>query len=451
MQRIRKMIIILIIIFVIIIMLLGVIMLSNNEENVVDMPDEVSMDDAVDEFYNIVQVVDVRNNYYLVKRCVERFYEYYSEMFEDPLDGYLIKPEEGTVNIENLKSKSIEKVYNLLDEEYIEYNGITLDNLASKLPEIDEVSINIQNMYYIEQSENISVYFIYGNLRSVLESNSENFSMMIRLDRKNNTYKALLGDYVEEYYKDLKINDYMEFNSEEIEENTYNYIEYENISDVEYINDLFKHYKNTLRISKEQSYNLLDEEYKKICFDNLDGYLTYMEENYSKIVTANLDEYTKQKNSGYTQYLFKDTKGNYYIFKETTPFKYTVILDNYTIPTKDFTEEYESSSEAEKVVLNIKKFFMGIDDKNYGYSYSVLSESFKNNKYPTKEDFINYAEQNFFEENEIEYISYEKETGVYIYKIKITDAEGENSEERAFNIIVKLNSGTDFEMSFGEG
>ena len=162
-----------------------------------------------------------------------------------------------------------------------------------------------------------------------------------------------------------------------------------------------------------------------------------------------MDTYNKDKNSDYTQYLFKDTKGNYYIFKETSPFKYTVQLDNYTIPTEDFTETYNSSSDVEQVILNIKKFFMGIDDKNYGYSYSVLSESFKKNKYPTKNDFINYAKQNFFEENEIQYVSYEKENGLYIYKIKISDATGTSSEVRKFNMIIKLNSGTDFEMSFG--
>ena len=34
-------------------------------------------------------------------------------------------------------------------------------------------------------------------------------------------------------------------------------------------------------------------------------------------------------------------------------------------------------------------------------------------------------------------------------KIKLTDATGNSSDEREFNIILKLNSGTNFEMSFG--
>ena len=126
------------------------------------------------------------------------------------------------------------------------------------------------------------------------------------------------------------------------------------------------------------------------------------------------------------------------------------MLDSYAIPTDDLMETYSSSSEAEKVILNIKKFFMGIDDKNYGYSYSVLSDSFKNNKYASKDDFIKYVQENFFEKNDIEYVSYEKENGLYIYKINITDATGKSSEEKSLNMIIKIGSGANFEMSFGE-
>ena len=126
------------------------------------------------------------------------------------------------------------------------------------------------------------------------------------------------------------------------------------------------------------------------------------------------------------------------------------MLDNYSIPGEDFQEEYNMLSKDKKVILNIKRFFMGIDNKNYGYSYSVLSENFRNNKFASKEDFINYAKQNFFDENEIKYISFKEENGIFIYEIILTDATGKNSEERTFNMIMKLNSETNFEMSFSK-
>ena len=423
MQRANKMIIVSIIILIIIVIILFSIVLHIKREKDVDnMPDEVYMDSPI-EVDNTMQIVTIRNNYYIAKACVEIFYTYYSEMFKDPLEGYLIKPAEGTIDTEALKKESIEKVYSLLDEEYIQYKQITLDNITSKLPEVKDVSINIKDMYVVEKSANLSAYFVYGSLKYGIEYN--NFSIMVKIDRKNNTYKVLLGDYVEEHYKDLKIDQQLEFTTEEeIEKNSYNKFEYIPVKDEEYINDLFTQYKNSLRESKEKSYDLLDEEYRKQCFDNVDEYLSYLDANYRKIVTANLDSYSKNKNGNYTEYLFKDSKGNYYIFRETAPFRYTVMLDNYVIPTEDFTEQYNDSSEVEKVVLNIKKFFMGIDNKNYGYSYNLLSETFRSNKFPTKADFTNYIKQNLFAENEINYISYEKENGLYIYKIQVTDATG---------------------------
>lgn len=446
-KKILIMIIILLIISVICIIGIKLIAKAEQEDKNLVATEKYIADVETD---SNLKEVTIRNNYYIVQSCIEKFYTCYSEMFEDPLDGYTIKPEEGTVDVEAIKSERIEKVYKLLDDEYLEYKEITLENLTSKLPEIGEISINIQDMYYIEKEDAISLYFVYGTKKDTLDSKTTDFSIMIKLDMKNRTYKILLDDYVEKYYADIEIGKYIEIEEEKIQNDTYNKFSYDQISDTTYINDLFKHYQNILRTSREQSYNLLDEEYKNKCFDSLDDYLSYIDENYLKIVTAKLDKYDKSSNSDYTEYIFKDSKENYYIFKETAPFKYTVLLDNYTIPTEDFVETYNSSADAKKVVLSIKRFFMGIDDKNYGYSYSVLSESFKNNKYPTKNDFVKYVEQNLFEKNEIEYVSYKKQNGLYIYKIIITDATGESNEEKSLNIIVKLNSGTDFEMSFAE-
>ena len=226
----------------------------------------------------------------------------------------------------------------------------------------------------------------------------------------------------------------------------------------------------------EYAYNLLDSEFKSKYFSTLQEFKDYVENkrqifesndvknlkqfeefetveeyrNYiSQVKRLKLDKYQIRMNQEYNRYICIDSEGNYYTFYATSPLNYTVVLGNYAIPTEDFVETYNGSTEVEKVILNIKRFFMGIDDKNYGYSYSVLSESFKANKYPTKDAFVQYAKQYFFEENEIEYISYEKQKGLYIYKIKIKDATGENTESKSLNMIVKLNDGTDFEMSFG--
>lgn len=395
-----------------------------------------------------IQEVNVRNDFYVVQNCISKFYTYYSDIFKDPLEGYIIKPE--TIDNTKIQKDRIDKVYKLLDDKYLEYKGITLDNLSNKLSKIGDITININKMYVIEKESGISIYFVYGNKKDTLEQKITDFSAMVKIDMKNRTYKILLDDYVKNNYENIEIGQHIEITEDEIKNEIYNTFTYQYITDEEYINDLFLNFKNNLRVSKEQTYDLLDDEYKKQCFSNIEEYLSYINENYYKILTAKLDTYSKENNKEYTQYTFKDTKENYYIFKEIAPFKYTVMLDNYSIPGEDFQEEYNMLSKDKKVILNIKRFFMGIDNKNYGYSYSVLSENFRNNKFASKEDFINYAKQNFFDENEIKYISFKEENGIFIYEIILTDATGKNSEERTFNMIMKLNSETNFEMSFSK-
>lgn len=443
----KEKIILLIIALLIILMIciVGLILvLKKPEEN-----SRIATEEIIDrpEIDSKLKRVTNRNNFYIVQSCVEKFYTYYSDIFDEKYEGYLINNEQDKAEI---KAERVEKVYKMLDEEYIQHEGITLQNLESKLSKTENTSILIRDMYCTEKNERISAYFVYGTKNGTTSSKAIDFSIMIKVDLRNRTFKLLMGEQVENYYKTLENGQEIEIKEEEINDDKYNTFSYEYIAEAEYINDLFMHYKKSLRFNKEQTYNLLDDNYKNICFQNLEEYLTFIDSNYSKIASAKIEEYNKENKGSYTEYLFKDKKGNYYIFREIAPFKYTVMLDNYTISTTDFEKEYSSLMDKEKLVMNIQKFFKGINDKNYGYSYSVLSEAFKNNKYPTKNDFINYAKQNFFDENEIEYESYEKENGVYIYKIKIKDATGKNTAEKKFNIIIKLNNGTNFEMSFGQ-
>lgn len=448
MAKIKKYILILVLILIILVVILGYLILNNKNNIQEDFPDEQPWI-PTDDISRTVQIVDIRNEFYTIKRCVEKFYIYYGEIFKDIQEDTYDNTLEVT-EYEKIQNNKKEKLYKILDDEYLNYKGLTIENLNTKLKKVGDITITIKNMYWIPKNESIGLYFVYGFQKDASNNEITNFSMMVKIDKRNRTYKLLLEDYVEEYYKDLKIGDYIEIKEEEIKNDIYNQYSFKEITDEEYTKDLFLHYRRIFKESKEETYNLLDEKYKEKNFESLDEYLKYVNDHYLKIINAKLETYNRKNKTEYTQYIFKDTNGNYYIFKETAPFQYNVMLDNYTIPTEDFIETYNASKDAEKVVLNIKKFFMGIDDKNYGYSYSVLSEAFRNNKYLSKNDFINYAEQNFFEKNKIEYINYTEENGVYIYKIKISDATGKSAETKQFNMIIRLKEGTDFEMSFSQ-
>lgn len=445
-MKLKKIIIILIIVAVI---LLGVIILLKKEKNISEEKFNPAIEEITVPINETLQIEESRNNFYTVQNCINTFYTYYERMYIVE-DFYLTTGEDEEKNLEEIRVDSAKRVYNLLDEEYLEYKGITQENIAEKLFRTDKWSISIRDMYVIQKSKNIYAYFIYGVISDGEALQTDNFSIMLKLDAHNRTYKVLLQDYLEENYNNITLGKTLEINfPTEIEKNDYNTYKYQIMLDKKYASDLFINYKRNVMYYQEYAYEQIDEKYKNIRFVDVNEYLTHIEENYEQIRGVSLESYNITKKDSYTQYLFKDNSGNYYIFNETAPFQYTVILDTYTLPTEEFIETYNNSTDAQKVVLNIKKFFMGIDDKNYGYSYSLLADSFKSNKYPTKNDFVNFAKQNFFEENEIEYVRYEVQNGVYIYNINITDATGNSQEQKALNIIVKLNDGTDFEMSFG--
>lgn len=448
MKKIRNLIIALVILIIIIVSAIFMLKAIERKEEESDVFKVNDIQEGITKNREL-HIEENRNRFYIVKSCINKFYDAYQKMNPDNLD---INTEfiEEELNKTEFTIKYQERVYAMLDKEYINYSNITVDNIKEKLGKIPKTSVEVDRIFTKDLDNSEYICFIEGRLQEQNSKKEENYKMIIRLSNTNN-FKILLQDY-------MKNNDYIDFTKDiniekliktEITEDQYNTFKNEVVSVKEYVNDLFKHYKSAVIKNAEYAYQLIDNEYKKIKFESNKEYLSYVKDNYTSIVTSRLEAYNQKTIDRYTEFLCQDNYGRYYIFKETAPFQYTVMLDNYTIPTEDFIETYNSSTEVEKVVLNIKRFFMGIDDKNYGYSYSVLSQAFKQNKYPTKDKFVQYVKQNFFEENKIQYISCEKQNGLYIYKIKITDATGKSTEAKSLNMIVKLNNGTDFEMSFG--
>ena len=336
-------------------------------------------------------------------------------------------------------------IYDVLSTSYIVRNNITVNNVYDYISTINESVLYVPlEARALQNLENIQSFIVHGILQSTQLQVIDEVYAIVNIDKINSVFsiEPICGEYnsiteIEVNQLDNNIEKGLEFNSISVTN--------ENIS-----KDYMNIYKRLALGNPEIIYNKLDEKYRDERFKTLEEFKIFIKEKQNYIIGIRLEKYKKTIGKDSDIYICIDQNENYYIFKETAPFQYTVMLDNYTIPTEDFIENYNSSKDEEKVVLNIKKFFMGIDDKNYGYAYGLLAESFRNNKYPTKNDFINYVKGNLFDKNEIEYLSYTKETGVYIYKIKVSDATGKSTEIKQFNMIIRLKEGTDFEMSFSE-
>ena len=395
------------------------------------------------EVVSTLEKVNVRNNYYMVKSCVEKFYQY---LTKTNINEYRIIDEETQEYEEKVKKQAI---YDMIDERYIQFKDITVDNIFEQIQPIEESTVIIEEMYVSQQDENMSSYIVYGKLRNNNTKEKTDFQLLIEVDMLNRTFKVIMQDYITTKIEKIEEDNTLNFDLEaSIEKNTYNTFDYKNITDETYVTDLFNQYKDNKMNDYEEAYKRLNDEYSKKRFGTYQEFENYAKNRARESLEMQLSKYQVTNYEGYTQYTCIDENNNYYIFYVTGVMQYTVILDTYTIDLPQFTKKYNSSSDAEKVLLNIQKIFSAINDGDYNYVYNKLDNTFKQNNFPTLESFSNYIKQNFYENNSIGYSNYKTSGDLHIYEISITDKDNEANPTVTKNFIMQLKDGTDFVMSF---
>lgn len=400
------------------------------------------------EIDNTLQRVSKRNNFYMVKSCVDKFYAYYESLYNSQGDSIIID-EEAQKSLDKQKEENKNAVYSMLDDTYIDYKNITLDNLTSKISKIDPLYVSVTEMYELQKDENMYVYFVYGNIRDQKTSNISKFSMIVKIDMRNRAFKVLLQDYVNEKYNNIQIGETVQINiSDKIEANKYNIVEYKAISDSTYVTDIINAYKNDIMFNSEEVYNKLDTDYKEKRFKDLESFKEYVSTKIRKIVTMNVTKFQKEDYEEYVQYVCLDNKGDYTIIKEYGPMNYTLILDTYTIDLPEFKAKYENADNKNKVALNMDKIKQAINDNNYEYVYSKLNETFKNNNFKNYDKFLKNFKSRFFEDNIFEYQSIEGQENIYDIKVKIKNKNEELNEGNNIAFVMQLLENTNFEISF---
>ena len=446
----KKIVIILTILVIITIIIIGIILLllnnnnganNNGNKNVEEYIATPSLEDDPIEIKESLEKVTVRNNYYIVKNCVSKFYTYYSAIYNAE-ETNLIRDEEAIASLENEKKQNIEAVYSILDERYKTYKNITLENLEYQLNDIKRLNIEISDMYVSQKDENINIYFVYGNLIDIASSKISEFSMIVNIDMLNRTYTVLLEDYIKENYSDIRIGENIDISySDNIEANTYNTFKYQAITDDTYITDIFNSFRENLIYNKSQVYEDLNETYKKKRFETLENFKQYVNDKIKEISVMKLTKYQKVKYDDYTQYVCLADSGKYYIINVFSPTEIEFILDTYTIDLPEFLEKYEAADEKTRVALNIQKMKDALNNNDYQYIYDKLDNIFKQNNYPDYDSFKDYLKLNLFDENTFEYKNIEKHGDVYVANVII-------NESKKMDIIMKLSDDTNFYISF---
>ena len=329
------------------------------------------------------------------------------------------------------------------------FKNITKDNILKQLPKINNSVIDIENMYVSEQQNDMYIYIVDGALREKATSQITNFRIMINIDSSNRTFSVLLDDYIKSKYPKLNLNDKLTVNVSSIPiKGTDNLYEFNNISESTYVSDLFSKYKEEILFNTNFAYDNLDEEYRNKRFGSLEEFNKYVKSNVKNNVTMKVSKYNKTVNDGITQYVCLDQNGKEYIFKETAVMDYKMILDTYTIDLPEFVEKYNNAQNNQKVLMNIQKVLEAINAGDYKYVYSKLDDTFKQNNYAQLSNFEQYVKNNLYVNNIVGYKDYQKNGEVYVYNIQLTDATGVNSKIIKMKVVMALQQGTDFVLSF---
>ena len=347
-----------------------------------------------------------------------------------------------------IKDKNATAIMSLLDTEYIQENNLINNNILNFFAEYESV-----NSYFTKEIYTQEINYMqdslgeYEYIRGIIRKEGKEYYIYILLtnDFSNATYNLKILDN-KQFNETVKNNNLNQNINISIPVNEYNVMENSGAPQEKIASSYFEDYINAIKNSPEYAYNLLNEEYRTKRFGDVGNYVEYINEREAELINATVEKYAVYNQDGYTQYICLDNNGNYYIFNETVPMEYSVILDSYTIDIPQFLERYNTSNTQTKIALNINKFINGINDKNYNYSYSVLADSFKQNQFPTINDFENYAKTNFYEVNEVQYISLTQQGSNYVYNIILKDKNSNN--QKNMTIVMKLGEETDFEMSF---
>lgn len=343
------------------------------------------------------------------------------------------------------------KLVNLISDDYIKENGITINNVLDKIKDeqieyTDNYEFIINTVYFAEENDLIKTYFMNIFYYNMNNNKKYETKLMVQLDPVNMTFQVLPYNYMKEKgYDKLSVGDSYSATVKKIENKEDNSYKMVPIPKNTMADRYFSIYLEYLKNDKEASYYLLDKEYREKRFENINKYLEYIKK--ADLENAVISKFQSYDYDEYTEYVCIDIEGRYYIFNEKSVMDYSIILDTYTLDLPEFLEKYNSTNEQGKVVLNIQKFIDAINSYDYNYAYNYLSTGFKTNYFKTVQDFEKYIESTLYAKNEVSYESFEEQSGLYKYKVKITNKENQ-TESTTKTFIVKLNDGTDFEMSF---
>lgn len=356
-------------------------------------------------------------------------------------------------------SNNAAAIMGILDESYVEANKISQNNVYQYLKkENQDFKFFCIDAYEKEISfDHEYKYWVYGITYSDDYKTSETNFFEVNLDQYNSTFKLIphgkisMEEY-KNYVQEILKNDNggkVEVSASkitEIKSNEYNAFKIKNYNEL--INSTIENYLNYYyylqQTDKQSAYDLLNKEYREARFGDVNNYYQYLQNNNSREIS-----YMKEYTEGSTNKFIAVNKfGDYYIFIETAPMKFCIMLDSYTIPLTETTTKYNSATNEQKACMCLEQVKEMLNNKDYKTIYNHLNSTYKNNNFETQDKFTSYMKGKFYDINNFKYESYQVSNNSYIINVKVSD-DTDESKNFTMSFVVKLADSIDkFEMSF---
>ena len=352
--------------------------------------------------------------------------------------------EENKINIVESKDVLVENKQQRLKNENKFY---TVNECIQKYlkENTDEQLIFIPIEMNILEGSSIDKYSIFGISMDEKYQNVNNLYFIVQLDSINDNYTIKKLDYNYHSLDEIIIEN-IDID-ESLNESNFSYV---TISENEKIKNYMEYYKALALGSPSILYNnFLDNEYKNNKFKTEEVFKEYIDSNKINILDSVPMEYKIEEENGIKKYTIKDNHNNNYIIKEEYIMKFNILLDNYEISNDNYKEQYNNSTDEQKIATNINKIFKMIDNKEYMTLYdNNLNYNFKNNNFKEYSEFKKYIEDNFFDYNYLGKSTLTQNDSYYVINVNYKDGISPNAEEKNLKIIMRLKEGTDFEISF---
>lgn len=440
MKKLKKLIIIILILCAVVGLIIFLLFnKTNNEkkerESLGDVGENVSFDN------NQIKNVEDSVDFYTVKNCVS---DYFSSLNKKASKYEIVDTQLGSVSFMN--DEEIKKVQlEYLSQKFIDENNITIQNLWDNIETFDKNVVFISMDMRVLEKYTIKTFLVKGFIIDNQYNYIKDVCLIVNLDRESKTFSI---EPLNTNYDSL---DGIDFENDDraIEEKTYNKYSDAKIGGEYVAKDLIRQYKSIIFSNPDVAYTYLNEEYRNLRFGNLNEFKTYIINNRDELAKIQCKEYLINTYADYTEYVCKDQFQNMYIFNLKNPATYSIKLDTYTIPTDEFKQQYQNSSNENKVKLNIDKWFDMINNRDYKNAFNYLDETFRTNNLKNDPNtFEAYMRDKYPSHYQVLYGNISERNGTYVQSVKLKDITGGDSTEYMLDIIMQLQDDMNFVMSF---